>query len=126
MIFLYKQTCFFIRETDTFGHIVVWTILYTSHRLIYAPTYSFWAIGSMLISLVKVTSWSDIVCNIVTRWMDFSDQFKNIIKRYIKFGYNFDVMRQSAYLVLNPITVYSYGFLSNCTAVGQASMTALT
>ena len=30
--------------------------------------------------------------------------------------------------VLNPITVYSYGFLFNCTTVGQASdsMTALT
>ena len=35
---------------------------------------------------------------------------------------------QLAYLVLNPITVYSYGFLFNCTTVGQASdsMTALT
>ena len=44
------------------------------------------------------------------------------------FGYNLDIMRQSAYLVLNPITVYSYGFLFNCTTVGQASdsMTALT
>ena len=38
------------------------------------------------------------------------------------------IMRQSACLVLNPITVYSYGFLFNCTTVGQASdsMTALT
>ena len=38
------------------------------------------------------------------------------------------IMRQSACLVLNPITVYSYGFLFNCTRVGQASdsMTALT
>ena len=39
-----------------------------------------------------------------------------------------DIMRQSACLVLNPITVYSYGFLFNCTTVVQASdsMTALT
>ena len=39
----------------------------------------------------------------------------------------YHVMRQSACLVLNPITVYSYGFLFNCTTVGQASdsMTAL-
>ena len=58
----------------------------------------------------------------------FSDQFKKIIKRYIKVGYNLGVMRQSACLVLNPITVYSYGFLFNCTTVGQASdsMTSLT
>ena len=58
----------------------------------------------------------------------FSDQFKKIVKRYIRVGYNLDIMRQSACLVLNPITVYSYGFLFNCTTVGQASdsMTALT
>ena len=50
------------------------------------------------------------------------------LKRYIRVGYNLDIMRQSACLVLNPITVYSYGFLFNCTTVGQASdsMTALT
>ena len=48
---------------------------------------------------------------------NFRDQFKNIIKRYIKVGYNLDVMRQSACLILNPITVYIYGFLFNCTTV---------
>ena len=60
--------------------------------------------------------------------LNFSDQFKKIVKRYIKVGYNLYIMRQSACLVLNPITVYSYGFLFNCTTVGQASdsMTALT
>ena len=52
---------------------------------------------------------------------NFSDQFKNKVKRYIRVGYNLDIMRQSACLVLNPITVYSYGFLFNCTTVGQAS-----
>ena len=59
---------------------------------------------------------------------NFSDQFKKIVKRYIRVGYNLDIMRQSSCLVLNPITVYSYGFLFNCTTVGQASdsMTALT
>ena len=37
-------------------------------------------------------------------------------------------MRQSACLVVSPITVDSYGFLFNCMTVGQASdlMTALT
>ena len=59
---------------------------------------------------------------------NFSDQFKKIVKGYIRVGYNLDVMRQSACLVLNPITVYSYGFLFNFTTVDQASdsMTALT
>ena len=64
----------------------------------------------------------------IVRKPNFSDQFKKIVKRYLRFGYNLDIMRQSACLVLNPITVYSYGFLFNCTTVGQASdsMKALT
>ena len=53
---------------------------------------------------------------------------KKVIQRYKRVGYNIDIMQQSACLVVNPITVYSYGFLFNCTTVGQASdsMTALT
>ena len=35
-----------------------------------------------------------------------SDQFKKIVKRYIRVGYNLDIMRHAC-LVLNPITVYS-------------------
>ena len=59
---------------------------------------------------------------------NFCDQFKKIVKHYLRVGYNLDIMRQSACLVLNPITVYCYGFLFNCTTVGQTSdsMTALT
>ena len=58
---------------------------------------------------------------------NFSDQFKKIVKRYIRVGYNMDIMRQSACLLLNPIAVYSYCFHFNCTTVGQASdsMTAV-
>ena len=39
-----------------------------------------------------------------------------------------DIMRQSVCLVVNPIVFYSYGFLFNCTTVGQASdlVTAMT
>ena len=57
-----------------------------------------------------------------------SDQFKKIVKRYIRVGYNLGIMRQSACLELNPIMVCDYDFLFNCTTVGQASdsMTALT
>ena len=35
---------------------------------------------------------------------NFSDQFKMIVKRHIRIGYILDIMRQSACLVLNPIT----------------------
>ena len=36
---------------------------------------------------------------------DFSDQFKKIIVRYKRIGFNINIMRQSACLVFNPITV---------------------
>ena len=50
---------------------------------------------------------------------DFSDQFRKIIMRYKRIGYNLNVMRQSACLVINPITVDGYATLFNCTPVGR-------
>ena len=52
---------------------------------------------------------------------DFSDQFRKIIMRYKRIGYNLNVMRQSACLVINPITVDGYATLFNCTLVDRAS-----
>ena len=73
--------------------------------------------------VIKIINSNESLENLI-----FSDHFKKIVKRYIRVGYNLDIKRQSACLVLNPITVYSYSFLFNCTTVGQAtdSMTALT
>ena len=51
---------------------------------------------------------------------DFSDPFKNIIICYKRIGYNINIMRQSACLVLNPITVNNFASLFNCTLVGRA------
>ena len=54
---------------------------------------------------------------------DFSDQFrKRQIKiRYKRIDYNLNVMRQSACLVFNLVTVNNYASLLNCTPVGRAS-----
>ena len=52
---------------------------------------------------------------------DFSDQFRTIIVRYKRIGYNINIMRQSACLVFNPITVNNFASLFNCTPVGRAS-----
>ena len=52
---------------------------------------------------------------------DFSDQFRKIIVCYIHIGYNINIMRQSAFLVFNPITVNNIASLFNCTSVGRAS-----
>ena len=40
---------------------------------------------------------------------------------YKRIGYNLNVMRQSACLVINPITVEGYAALFNCTPVDRAS-----
>ena len=86
--------------------------------------------SSFLFSISEPIFYGDLVYKFkrIVGKPNFSDQFKKIIKRFIRVGYNLDIMRQSACLVLNPITVYSYGFLFTCTTVGQASdsMTALT
>ena len=52
---------------------------------------------------------------------DFSDRFGKIIVRYRCVGCGVSIMRQSACLVLNPITVDNFASLFNCTPVGRAS-----
>ena len=52
---------------------------------------------------------------------DFSDQFRKIIVRYKRIGYIINIMRQSACVVFNPITVNNFASLFNCTPVGRAS-----
>ena len=51
----------------------------------------------------------------------FPYHFKKIIARYKKIGYNIDVLRQTACLVVNPIKVNSFAYLFDCTTVGRAS-----
>ena len=58
--------------------------------------------------------------NIIGR-TDFSDQFRKIIIRHKRIGYDLHVMRQSVCLVINPITVDNFVALLNCTLVNRAS-----
>ena len=52
---------------------------------------------------------------------DVSDQFRKIIIRYKRIGYNMNVMRQTACLAVNPITANNFADLFNNTPVGRAS-----
>ena len=52
---------------------------------------------------------------------DFSDQFKKSIICYKRIGYNINIMRLSACVLLNPIMVNNFDFLYNCMLVGRAS-----
>ena len=49
---------------------------------------------------------------------DFSTQFRKIILRYKKIGYNINVIRQTACMVVNPITVNNFASLFNCMPAG--------
>ena len=58
---------------------------------------------------------------------NFSEQFRKLIIRHKKIGYNLNIIRQAACLVIYPITADSYAFLFNCTVaarVSEGSMTA--
>ena len=44
--------------------------------------------------------------------IDFSDQFRKIMIRYKGISYNLNVMRQSACLVFNLITIYNYSSIA--------------
>ena len=46
---------------------------------------------------------------------DFSDQFRKVIICLKRIAYNLNVMRQSAFLVSNPITVDHFAALFICT-----------
>ena len=58
--------------------------------------------------------------NLVER-NDFAYQFRKLIICYKRTGYNTNVMRQSACLVVNPTTVNRFAFFFNCMPAGQAS-----
>ena len=57
---------------------------------------------------------------------DFSDQFRKIIINHKRIGSSLHVMRQSAFFVINPITVDNFAALFNCTLVDRASDTMMT
>ena len=57
----------------------------------------------------------------ITGKTDFPYHLKNIIVRYKKIGYNIDVLRRTACLVVNPTKVNNFAYLFDCTTVGRAS-----
>ena len=54
---------------------------------------------------------------------NFSEQFRKLINRYKRIGYSLDIMRQTACLDVNPITLDGYASLFNCTTAVRASDT---
>ena len=52
---------------------------------------------------------------------NFPYHFKKVIVRYKKIGYNIDILRQTACLVVILIKVNHLAYLFDCTTVGRAS-----
>ena len=52
---------------------------------------------------------------------NFSEQFRKLINHYKRLGYSLVIIRQTACLVFNPITVGGSAFLFYCTAAVRAS-----
>ena len=77
----------------------------------------------LLEGLSEPEFYGDLVCKFrkIIGKNDFPYHFKKIIVHYKKIGYNVDVLRQTACLVVNPIKVNSFAYLFNCTTVGRAS-----
>ena len=65
--------------------------------------------------------YGDLVYKKLVSRNDFSDQFRKIIIRYKRIGYNMNVMRHTACLVVNPITVYNFADPFNYMPMGRAS-----
>ena len=69
--------------------------------------------------------YSDLVYRIrkIVGKSNFAEQFRKLINRYKRIGYNPYTMRQTACLAVNPVTVDSYMYVSlfNCTTVVWAS-----
>ena len=57
----------------------------------------------------------------ITGKYDLTYHYKKIIVRYKKIGYDIDVLRQTACLVVHPIKVKNFAYLFDCTTVGRAS-----
>ena len=76
--------------------------------------------------ILKSEFYGDLVYRIrkIVGKSNFAEQFRKLINRYKRIGYYPYIMRQTACLVVNPVTVDSYALLFNCTTVVRASMTA--
>ena len=52
---------------------------------------------------------------------NFTDKIRKVIIRYKRIGCNLNVIRQSAYIVINPIMVADFAAPFNCTLVDRPS-----
>ena len=77
----------------------------------------------LLLGLSEPEFYGDLVykfAKIIGKY-NFPYHFKKILVRYKKIGYNIDVLRRTACLIVDPIKVNNFAYLFGCTMVGWAS-----
>ena len=73
-------------------------------------------IGTRILWFIELkTLWGNLILR------NNLENLLTVINRYKRIGYDPYIMRQTAYQVVNLITVDSYALLLNCTAVVRAS-----
>ena len=65
-----NKNWYFIKETDTFSYIHIWTI-YTVHTDHFTSQHTAFEHSAACFSVILVTTWFYFVCNIVTRWANY-------------------------------------------------------
>ena len=75
----------------------------------------------LLQSLSEHEFYGDLMYKFRKMKMIFLIVSKKITVRYNNIGYNIDVLRQTACLVVNPIKVNNFANLFDCTTVSRAS-----
>ena len=78
---------------------------------------------TLLQGLSELECYGDLVCEFrkIVDKTDFSVQFKTIVTRYMKLGYNMDILRQTACMAVDPIMVDNFAIVFNCTTVCRSS-----
>ena len=77
--------------------------------------------GVVLPSLSSLATGSINSLKKIVNKTDVSVQLKKFDTRYNRIGYNIDILRQTARMVVNPIMVDNFASLFDCTTVGRSS-----
>ena len=79
-------------------------------------------------SVVRLTDRPDMTLDVyrgrkttIQQYNNNPYHFKRIVFRYKNTGYNINVLRQTACLVVDPIKVDNFAYLFDCTTIGRAS-----
>ena len=99
--------------------LILYVFKYFILNALYVIIKSLLFIGQTLAQVKRTKYFEDIYFH--PNLIKPSDQFRKITIRYKRIGYNMNAMRQTACLLVNPVTVDNFADIFKCTPVGRAS-----